>query len=140
VRGRSVVVLVLIAAAVAGLGAFRASRRAPADAPPADDAAAPDARARPALLDFGRGTCVPCKQMMPVLDELAQRHAERVDVRYLDLADAANQARAEELGVHVIPTQVLLAADGSVVGRHEGFWALEEVEARFAELGWTSPQ
>lgn len=137
---RSMVALLVIAAAIAGLGILRSLDRTTDPAPPDRRSAATDvaADARPTLLDFGRGTCVPCQKMMPVLDELAQRHTGAVDVRYMDLADPAGQARARELRVRIIPTQVLIAADGSEVGRHEGFWPLDEVEARFEELGWTT--
>ena len=139
VRGRTVAALVGIVAVVAALGAFRTWRDGMASH--ADTAAdeAPVA-ALPRLLDFGRGTCVPCKRMMPVLDELATRHAGRVDVQYLDLSQPANQERAKQLGVRVIPTQVLLSADGTEVARHEGFWALEEIEERLASLGWVAAE
>ena len=91
----------------------------------------------PTILDFGRGECIPCQKMMPVLDMLADRHEGRVVVRYLDLSDPANLERATAMRVSIIPTQILVAADGTEVDRHQGFWALDAIEARMGELGWT---
>ncbi|MBK8979029.1 MAG: thioredoxin family protein [Planctomycetes bacterium] len=122
--------LVGIAGLVAVLAALRGTR---------DDAVSPGPQAGttlPAILDFGRGTCVPCRQMMPILDELRDAHAGVVEVRYCDLGDPASAERARELGIKLIPTQVFLAADGSEVFRHEGFFAREAIDAKLAELGW----
>jgi thioredoxin 1 len=134
VRGRRLLALLGIGVVVLVLGLYRSW--APADLP----ATAPEetpAQVLPTLLDFGRGECSACKKMMPVLDSLAERHAGRIAVRYLDLSRPENQERATAMKVRVIPTQILVAADGNEVARHEGFWALAEIEARLEGLGWT---
>jgi len=129
--------LVGIALLVVALGVFRASST-PAPTTAGPPAASEPEVALPTILDFGRGECLPCQKMMPVLETLAERHEGRIRVQYLDLAEPLNQERATELHVRVIPTQVLVAADGTEVDRHEGFWALDEVETRMGELGWTT--
>ena len=75
--------------------------------------------------------------MKPVLEELAHRHEGRVEVRMVDLRDPAGEALGRAHGVRLIPAQVLLDAAGVERFRHEGFMALEELEAEMARLGWT---
>jgi thioredoxin 1 len=133
---RTPLVLAGIVIFIVALGIYRASQ-SPPNAASETRATADSEVLLPTILDFGRGACIPCKQMMPVLETLAERHEGRIRVRYLDLARPANQERAAELRVRVIPTQVLLAADGAEVARHEGFWALDAIEAHLEELGWT---
>jgi len=129
---RSAIVLTVIALVIAGLGLYRA--RAPDS--PNQGPETESAEGLPALLDFGRGECLACQKMMPVLDALEQQHGERVAVRYLDLKRPENEARAKQLRVRVIPTQILLDGTGAEVGRHEGFWPLEEIERRLESLEW----
>ncbi len=74
--------------------------------------------------------------MMPVLDELAEKHEGRIVVKYLDLNIPENKARAAELGVRVIPTQIFIDEKGEEVIRHEGFWPLEDIEFEMEVLGW----
>ena len=131
---RSVITLACIAAVVAVLGIRRGCTEA---GPSVDERAAPEAVALPAILDFGRGTCIPCRQMMPVLEQARATYAGVVDVRYLDLSEPQNAARARDLGVKLIPTQVFVSADGTEVHRHEGFLPLDAIERKLAELGWT---
>ncbi|MCC6672007.1 MAG: thioredoxin family protein [Planctomycetes bacterium] len=132
---RSWITLAAIAALVVALGvlrgggAERGSRPAPGPA---------STNTLPAILDFGRGTCLACKKMMPVLDEVRAAYRGVVDVHYLDLAEAESNARAREYGVKLIPTQVFLAADGKVLFRHEGFLPREAIERKLVELGWVS--
>ncbi len=133
-KARSWIVLGVIALAVAGLGVYRTL-----SAPPETDAsprAEEPGHGLPGLLDLGRGECLPCQQMMPVLDELAEKHEGRIVVKYLDLNIPENKARAAELGVRVIPTQIFIDEKGEEVIRHEGFWPLEDIEFEMEVLGW----
>lgn len=133
--GRTWIALAGVALLVVALGVYRSSRTAAVPRPSAPDAVAQSTL--PTLLDFGRGTCVPCRKMMPVLDALAERHAGRITVRYLDLGEPDNQRRATEMRVRIIPTQILVGADGTERDRHEGFWELDAIESRLEQLGWT---
>jgi len=128
---RSWLTLGAIAAIVLAL-ALRGGR----EQAPRDDARPSSVTALPAILDFGRGTCLACRKMMPVLDEVREAFRGLVDVRYLDLAEASSTERARKFGVKLIPTQVFLAADGNEMFRHEGFLPREEIEQKLVELGW----
>jgi len=91
----------------------------------------------PRVLDFGRGECIPCKKMKPVLDQLAALHEGKVVVRIYDLKDEESRTLAGEHRVQLIPTQVFLDAEGKERFRHEGFISLADLEAELARLGWT---
>jgi thioredoxin 1 len=78
-----------------------------------------------------------CKKMKPVLEELARKYEGKVAVRMIDLRDAEGEAIARTRRVHLIPTQVLLDADGRERFRHEGFISLDDLESEITRLGWT---
>jgi thioredoxin 1 len=134
---RSLITLVAIALIVAGLGLYRSSRRSPAGE--ADPVAEPG-HGLPGILDFGRGECSACKRMMPVLEGLAEKHAGRIVIRYVDMNFPEGQKRADDLGIRLIPTQILIDAEGNEVVRHEGFWSAEDIELELEVLEWIPPQ
>jgi len=90
-------------------------------------------RALPKLIDLGRGTCIPCKAMKPVLEEVAGEYAGRAEVQVIDLTEAPDAARV--YGVLVIPTQIFLDDQGKEVLRHVGFMSKEDIVAQFREMG-----
>ncbi len=75
--------------------------------------------------------------MKPVLEELARRQEGKVVVRIVDIRDPEGDALARTHRVNLIPTQVLLDAEGKERFRHEGFLSLEALEAELARRGWT---
>ncbi len=128
------ITLLVIVLIVAGLGAYR-SLSAPKGEKAASEVPEPG-HGLPGILDFGRGECLPCKQMMPVLDALAEKHEGRIVVRYLDLNVPENKVRADEMRVRIIPTQIFIDARGEEIIRHEGFWPLDDIEYEMEVLGW----
>ena len=66
---------------------------------------------RPVLVDFHADWCGPCHVIEPIVEELAQDYAGRVNVRKVDVDE--NQGLAEQYGVRGIPT-LLLFNDGRV--------------------------
>lgn len=95
------------------------------------------ARQVPRLVDLGRGTCIPCKMMAPILDELKREYQGRAVVEAIDLREDPEAAR--EYGIHLIPTQIFYDADGEEVWRHEGFLAKDAIVAKLKELGVEAP-
>lgn len=87
----------------------------------------------PMLVDLGRGTCIPCKKMKPILDELTIKYQGKAIVKVIDLRDEPQAAR--EYGIRLIPTQIFFDADGKEVYRHEGFMDKQSIKAKFAEMG-----
>jgi thioredoxin 1 len=91
------------------------------------------ATGRPVLVDFGRGTCIPCKKMAPILAELKEEYAGRAEVLVLDLDEYYELARKVE--IKMIPTQIFYDTKGSEVARHIGFMEKDSVIAQFARMG-----
>lgn len=87
----------------------------------------------PILVDLGKGTCIPCKKMKPILEELTAEYRGRAVVRVIDLRDQPQAA--DQYGIRLIPTQIFYDADGNEVYRHEGFMDKRSIETKFAEMG-----
>jgi len=88
----------------------------------------------PRLLDLGSHYCTPCQMMVPELAALSEEFAGVVDVEFIDVNE--NQSAAESYGIRLIPTQILIDADGNELFRHEGFMNREEMAARLNEFGY----
>jgi thioredoxin 1 len=91
----------------------------------------------PRLVDLGADKCVPCKMMAPILVELRTEYAGRFAVEFIDVWK--DEAKAQEYGIRVIPTQIFYDADGKELLRHEGFFAKEEILAAWREHGYDFP-
>lgn len=87
----------------------------------------------PRLVDLGADKCVPCKMMAPILEELRAEQAGWIEVVFIDVWK--NKEEAAKYGIDLIPTQIFYAADGRELFRHEGFFAKEEILAKWKELG-----
>jgi thioredoxin 1 len=71
--------------------------------------------------------------MAPILDELKEEYASRMDVEFIDVwknRDAAGQYHIES-----IPTQVFFDSNGKELYRHEGFIAKDDILKKWQELG-----
>lgn len=97
---------------------------------PLDDALA---SGTPVLADFGRGTCVPCKMMKPILDELERELKDRVHVLVLDTSEYGDLATQH--GVRIIPTQIFFDGSGKELYRHQGFMGKDDINRKLSELG-----
>jgi len=87
----------------------------------------------PRLIDLGRNTCIPCKMMAPILEELKKEYEGRAIVEVIDLRE--NRDAARKYRIRVIPTQILFDRDGNEVWRHEGYIPKEQLETKLAEVG-----
>lgn len=85
------------------------------------------------LLQLGSRTCPPCRQMIPILDELRARYATKFQIRCIDVRD--NSAAASEYGVRKIPTQIFYDSSGKEVFRHVGFYSKKDILATWIKLG-----
>jgi thioredoxin 1 len=87
----------------------------------------------PRLLDLGSTTCIPCKMMAPILEELKKEYAGRLQVEFVDVM--ANPDAATPYKISLIPTQIFFDAAGKERFRHEGFFSKEDILAKWKELG-----
>jgi thioredoxin 1 len=114
---------------LAATAAFLALIAAPL--PAADDAAS--AKAIPRLIDLGASKCIPCKQMKPILADLAQNYATHFETIFIDVWESREEGR--RYGIRMIPTQIFFDAAGKELFRHEGFMAKKDILAKWKELG-----
>jgi thioredoxin 1 len=72
---------------------------------------------RPAIIDFWAEWCAPCRQISPIIGDLAQRYGDRVKVVKMNIDE--NPATPSRFGVRAIPT-VLAFKGGQVVDQLTG--------------------
>ncbi|MCK4546451.1 MAG: thioredoxin family protein [Candidatus Eisenbacteria sp.] len=89
----------------------------------------------PKVLDFGRGQCVPCKKMAPILNELAVEYDGRAVIRIIDIGEAEGREFSKPFKIQLIPTQIFLDGEGNEVWRHAGFLPREDIVTKLAGMG-----
>ena len=94
-------------------------------------------RTLPRLVDLGADKCIPCKMMMPILEDLRKAFAGKLEVEFIDVWK--NQGAGEQYGIRVIPTQIFFSAEGQELFRHEGFFSKEDILAKWKEFGIVLP-
>ena len=87
----------------------------------------------PTIADFGRGTCIPCKQMKPILEDLAKEYEGKVNVLIISVDE--HRDLTTQYGIMAIPTQIFLNSEGQEVTRHMGFFAKDDIIAQLLEMG-----
>jgi thioredoxin 1 len=85
----------------------------------------------PAVVDFWAEWCAPCRQIAPIIKELAGKYGGRVKIVKLDVD--ANPNTAGRYGVRSIPT-VLGIAGGRVVQQLVGARPKADFEAMIEKL------
>ena len=87
----------------------------------------------PLLLELGSHSCIPCKQMMPILKELTESYQGQLKVQFIDVWQ--DRESAQKYNVRLIPLQIFFDKQGNELFRHEGFFAKEDILAKWKELG-----
>ena len=72
---------------------------------------------RPIVVDFWADWCAPCKQLSPILDELAKTYDGQID--FVKIDTNANPAVPSKYGVLRLPT-VLVFQNGEIVKQFTG--------------------
>lgn len=65
----------------------------------------------PLIIDFGSDSCIPCKEMAPVLETMNAEMQGLAIIKFVDVW--ANPDAANDFPVQVIPTQVIINTDGT---------------------------
>jgi len=82
-------------------------------------------RTEPRLLDLGAHSCIPCKMMAPILDELKKDYADGFKTEFIDVWQ--NPDAGKLYGIQSIPTQIFFDAEGKELFRHMGFFSKEDI-------------
>ena len=88
---------------------------------------------RPTMADFGKGWCVPCKMMVPVLKKAAQDYWGKANIVFVELDEYPDLGR--QYRIATMPTQVFFDARGNEVARRMGYMGSEDIERQLAALG-----
>jgi thioredoxin 1 len=88
---------------------------------------------RPTMADFGKGWCIPCKMMAPVLKQAARELAGKANVVYVDMEKYP--VLAQQHRITIMPTQIFFNARGEEVNRHIGFMPLTDIKAQLRSTG-----
>src|SRR5512141_494804 len=91
----------------------------------------------PVFVDVGRTSCKPCQMMVPVLDTLTKEYKGKMEVVFVHMDE--EQAYARQLGVTMIPTQILLDKNGKEVSRHVGYIPVEDCEKMIGKTVTVAP-
>ncbi len=87
----------------------------------------------PKLLDFGRGVCIPCKAMAPILKELSEEYKDRVIIKVIEIDKESGLTTANR--IRLIPTQIFFDAKNQEILRHEGFMSKDDIKKVFQKMG-----
>jgi thioredoxin-like negative regulator of GroEL len=72
----------------------------------------------PRLITFSSSGCTQCRTQRRILDAVVSEWCGGVDIAYVDAADEPDLART--FGVIVVPTTVVVAASGRIIGVNGG--------------------
>lgn len=86
------------------------------------------------MVDLGAKTCVPCKLMAPILEELKEEYRGQAEIIFIDVWDKVNQGKAKAFKIMTIPTQIFYDKQGKEVYRHSGFMDKKTIVAQLEEL------
>lgn len=71
------------------------------------------------LVDVGAASCIPCKMMAPLLEELKREYRGKAEVHFVDVR--LDKQAVDHFRVKGIPSQVFYDRRGKEVYRHLGF-------------------
>jgi len=77
------------------------------------------------FIELGADRCIPCKAMQPIMKEIAETCADRIQVVFYDVWKDPEPGRKYK--IQLIPTQVFIDQKGNEVARHVGFFAKDEI-------------
>lgn len=83
------------------------------------------------LIDFNAPWCGPCRAQKPIIDDLAAKYKDRVNIAELDVDE--NREAAMELGIASIPT-LILYKENVEVQRFIGLQARETLSAAIENI------
>ena len=89
------------------------------------------------MVDLGATSCIPCKMMAPILEELKTEYKDKAAIVFIDVWKMPEQSKKYK--VSMIPTQVFFDQNGTEVYRHVGFMDKQAIVAQLAKMGVAQP-
>jgi len=86
---------------------------------------------KPVLIDFYADWCGPCRLQSPIVEELARRMGDQVDVKKINVDD--NMDLANRYRIYVVPT-LIIEKDQREIRRIEGLTDVSSLEAMIKPL------
>ncbi len=80
---------------------------------------------KPVLFDFFATWCGPCRMQTPILEELAKKMGDLVEIKKIDVDQ--HRDLAEKYRIQVVPT-LIIEKDGKVIQSMEGVTDLSTLE------------
>lgn len=91
------------------------------------------ASGKPFLVDFGANSCLPCRQLRPILKEIGKEYAGKAAILVIDVYKY--QHLAKEYKITAIPTLVFFDNKGKEVFRQPGVMSKDQISAKLKEIG-----
>jgi thioredoxin 1 len=88
---------------------------------------------RPVLVDFGSNTCIPCRQLRPILQEIRKEYSGKLEVLVIDVYK--HQDLAREYRIQAIPTVIFFDLNGKEVFRQQGFMPKAAILEQLRKVG-----
>lgn len=88
---------------------------------------------KPVLVDFGSNSCIPCRQMRPILQKIRKEYLGKAEVIVIDVSKY--QTLASEHKIRVTPTLTFFDSNGKEVHRHQGFMSKKLIMEQFKKMG-----
>lgn len=85
---------------------------------------------RPAVVKFWSEGCYPCKMMGPIVDQFAEKYADKIMVGSVNVANNMNLAMKYKISG--VPTTILFS-EGQPAAQIVGYVDLEDLEEEFAD-------
>jgi thioredoxin len=86
---------------------------------------------KPVLIDFYADWCGPCRLQTPIVEELARRMGDQVEVKKINVDD--HMDLANKYRIYVVPT-LIIEKDQREVRRIEGLTDVSSLEAMIKPL------
>jgi thioredoxin 1 len=88
---------------------------------------------KPLLVDFGANNCVPCRQIRPILKEIAKEQTGKAEILIIDVYKYKSLATDHK--IQVVPTLIFFDKSGKESYRHMGAWDKDSIVNKLKELG-----